>query len=561
MDFEEQNRSQPAGELFDLGAPQEPPKKKNTGLIIGVIAVVAAIAIAIGAMFALGVFKGKEPEPPESFHEAMVLQEKQNFYKVTDAAAAYVGFLSNTQNTSENGAKMDLHLLLSDDLLSVVEMYMAAMGADLDVSWLKDISLTYKTNAADSGLQILLDLGLADTRIASLDMIMGNDGLYIGVPGLNPYYLKQETQTDGAAMFDFAGTLQKNAQLQQTFFQALPAEAQLQQCFRSYADLLLATLENPVEGTQEVTVAGISRNYTTVTYKITEAQWCELCTAMLKKAETDETLKKLVTAISDYTNETIKTTYPDATEEDLYQNMLDSIQEALAQLEEDKANSDPGNYMELTGYLNEQWQLLGHQVNIFYADKTETESLRWVTATDGNTKKTEVTITGEDAFTLTVTGEELTENGIYNGTFTFTGDGEKKVILKLQDVKKAENTVTGSILLTANQPLLEELLADIALPLSMFGQELGLQLDFDLNETNPALELHLVADGKSVIGITGAISAHETGSITIPGKDQIKDELEWANALDLDALMENLEKAGVPKDLLTSLMVFITPVA
>lgn len=534
---------------------EQPKKKKSKGLLIGIVAAVAVIALVVGLLFALGVFEKEEALPADP-HEAMYLQEQQALYGAADTIANYVGALSASGATDTSGTQMDMRLLLSDDFLSLVEMYYATMGVDMDISWLKEIGLSYDLNLNDSAMQLLLELDLSKTEIAGIDMILSEDSYYIGMPGLNPYYMKHgltDSQTDGTAAFDFAGTMQKSTAIRQAFIEALPNEEAVQESLRRYIDLLLPLLKDPTLGTETMTINGTEQSVSTVTYKVTATQLIDALIAVLNQAKTDESLKQLVTAYSNYENESAKITNPDATPEDLYSQMLDTLQEGIDELEESKAECDPNDYLLLTGYLDSEQHLLGHQVTVSEAEKAEYVALRWIRTINGNTKSTDVTLHDGEEFTMSITGEETSADGVYNGTFTFTGDGKKTLTLKLQDIKATKESVTGSVLLTPNAALLEELTEDSSLPLTLLGNELGLKLTFDLNATAPSAQLHLVANEASLISFNLTVTSHDAAPIVIPDKDKLRDQEQWEEAIDIDALFENLKKAGFPAEILDAL--------
>ena len=535
-------------EVFELSEPLEQPKKQKTVPILTIIAVVAAIALVVGLLLSLGVFQ-KSP------HEAMVAAEKEALYQAVDTLAVSVGqYHTFTEKAPSTSAEMDMHLLLSDNLLDFLGLTMTQMGADIEFDWLKDIALHFDIDNNGSQLRYLGNLGLGDKEIAQLDMILDLEkaAMYLGTPGLNPYYLTSDFE--GADVL----TMQKSQELTQAFMEALPEEAALRSSLRSYVDLLLTLLKDPQEGKETVMVDGLEQSYTTVTYQITEQQLRDFVKAAIEQSKNDETLKQLLTAFGNYTASLTKAMDADPEQTDLYAEFLKALEEVLADLDAQPAQE--GNSLELVGYLDSKQKLRGHKLILHSAASVSYPLLNWLTADEGDAERVQILVYDGDETILTVTGTQTEKRGLLNGTYRFKFSDGKALTLEVKDLQfNKENYLCGSILLTPNSALLREIFGDSYMAIGMvLGNDLGLRLDMKESGDSGSFGFHLTSDGETVIGMTLDASYRKSKEIQLPAEDILltgEDAADrFAEAFDLETLMKKLEEAGVPLDLLQGLV-------
>lgn len=549
-------------EEFQLHQLQEQPKQKKGGLIIGIVAVAAVIALVVGLLFAFGLFEKKPAEStPDTLHQAVLTQAKEILYGTTDGLAAGIQAVSDAQTATQTGqspygAQLDMHLLLSEAILSRLEMSLAQSGLDMDLGWLQDITLHYDMNSTQTRTRYLLDIGLGENVIATMELIgdLEANAMYIGLPTFGDHYMMQSFMAEeGLEGADISAMAQEIMAHVQKFYSSLPSADALRSCLRGYADQLLSALKDSLYGEETVAIAEVSQTYSTVTYKITEAQWCDLMIAVLEKAKTDETLKQLIVAFSDYVNGIGENTDPSFNKIDLYQEMLSGIEEDIAQLKTDKEASKDDNYLELIAYLDQQNVLHGFKVVIYSVDE-EPSTIFFGDVNDGDKALLLFQLIDGEETLLTVNGERAEKDGEVTTTFDFDLGDKKSLALELKKQKDG----ALSIQLTPNINVLKEILGNSYSALRlMLGSEPGLRLD--LGGDNGGL--HLTSEGESVIGLT-----MENIQMLLPGEEiQLPEESkvfsgenasqEWSETLDPSKLLENLEKAGFPKELLESMVV------
>ena len=145
---------------------------------------------------------------------------------------------------------------------------------------------------------------------------------------------------------------------------------------------------------------------------------------------------------------------------------------------------------------------------------------------------------------MNITGAGTIKDGKLNGTADLSVDGKKALTYECKDITAEGGTVT----ITPSDELLKELELD-ALPF----KKPALQLKLDKG----SIEINLLAEGKLLVGVELKISESNGPNLSIPSNAvDVTDESklqQWLGKLDLNKLVKNLEKAGVPSELLNNL--------
>lgn len=558
MDFEKDS-SQLQDDLFDLDLPQQPQKKqKKNGLLIGIFAAVAAIALVVGLLFALGVFE-KNSASTDELHNAMLSQQRELLHSAAEQLSSNVRSLPLQSAAKSSGAQAELHLLLSEKLLERFETSLAQSGQEMDLDWLKDISISYDMSTTQTQTQYLLSLGLGDQVISSMDAIIDLDtaAMYIGIPELSTYYLV--TQLVDPAMADqgfLSGVAQNQQALQDELSKALASVEGLEESTKVYMDLLLATLKDPRVEEKTVTLDGVSQTFSTVTYRLTPEDLQQLYRSILETAKTDEALKQVIVAFGSYANTYAKNSDEDYEEQDFYQSFLDSVEDALTELSQPYPESS--DYLEFVGYLDSELKLKGYQLVVNAAEEAPAPytALDWITVADGDRQLVKLSLSnGEEPF-VTVTGEHTNKDGAVSGSYKLAFPEKNSLTLDFTDICQKDGNLTGSIQLTPSVTMMQNLLGDsYASVRLLMGGKMGLRLDFE----EGSFGMHLTADGESVIGLTCTASLTDGEPIVLPPEDQLMSSEDvdlWTETLDRDALIQKMKDAGVPQqilDLLTML--------
>lgn len=546
---------------IELNAPQEeqPKPKKRIGLILGIVAVVAAIALVLVLFLGQRAKKGEdEPVKVLDPHSAMLAAQQDALYSLIDAFTPGMDNLDSVYGETGTCSTIDLHVLLSESILDRLELIVSSYGMDLDLSFLQDIAISIDTNSQDLLTQYLVGLGLGDKEITYLDYIMDLDkgALYMGLPELSSNYVA----TEFLSASDLTTALQPNLQSAlEKLAEGMPNRDALQSSLHSYVDLLLEQLKEPTIAEEEVTIDGVTQTLTTVTYRLTEAQLAEFCKAALEKLQEDEAIMQFIEAYIDYLATIMESTGEPMTED--LDDYKEALQEAIAKLDTTIAEAMEGNYLDLTGYLDQKQNLRGYKLAINYEGEDAPQTLHWISLVDGDKELVEIVLNAEaEQQLLTVTGKQTKKDGLYNGTFKLSFPDKKALTVELMDMTM-DPFLKGSIQLTPNTNLLKEILGDSYTTMRVLGSNLGLRFNVEGGNTSGSFGIHLTADGSSLVGIDMDVALKNSDPITLPEESQLltgsyaMDEL--LASLDLTKLPKKLEDAGVPSDLVDLLELFV----
>ena len=436
--------------------------------------------------------------------------------------------------TTKNGSKVDLTLNVGDDLLDMLT------GGQMDLSFLSKINMSIDAGMKNDLGKGQLALGLNGQNILTLNVLMNmaDSVLYLGAPDLNDTYLKldmeelmQQQMGDGAMV----GAAMSPAMLS-TLTEALPDGDTLAKLLKRYVDLAIAELDNVKQSTTTLELDGLKQECTQLTLKIYEEDLMKVAKAVLTAAKDDAELKQ---ALVDFAEAIENLTGQDMNADGIEASFEEAIEDLLEELNE-KEDFDTESFIQLITYVDGSHNIIGHALSMVEADD-DVELLRYYTVTEGDKFAFTAVADGMD---LKISGSGTVKSGKTSGTYDVSVDGEKAITLKTEDVTAEGGTVT----ITLSDALLEELDLD-ALPFKKPALEIKLDGD--------TAEINLLAEGKLLVGIELKISESNGPNLSIPSNavdvtDTNKLQ-QWAGNLNLNKLIKNLEKAGVPSELLNNL--------
>ena len=541
------------GDTFDLNtsgeaAQKKSPKKKGK-LIAAIVALAVVVACTLGIVFNMDAIKGftsrtfKSPETYFVDVESAVIAEYTE--ELTDS---YGEFLDSYQEDTA-AAKGEIRLTLGDTLLTLLETTLQQQGLQMDVDWLREIKLAVNTNIQDNAMRYVLGVGLGDHDVLSADVILDvEDGkVYGAVPELSKDYLSVDlSSVDPDAGAVFQNAIKRSRGMMEKLIRALPSEEALGNLIETYTDLFLAGIKTVERQNSTITVNGVTQKVVELKATITEANLLDIAKNILNEARNDQNLKKVIAAYGDYINEMGKL-YDEYYEPvDLYQEFVDSIDDALAELEEEKAEAASSNYLELKTYVDMKNRLRGHSLTVYGEDQEQTGPFEWLTAVKDDTTYTEAKI-GQ----VQITGEKTKKNDVSNGSFTLCVKGKEMVTLELENV--GENG--GTLRLCPSSELMTEALSGSSIPAALLADNVALELTYSAKDSDKtACELSVMMGAKPLFSLALSSEATAGGKISIPSNaldaTNSQDLVQWLADMNFDNVLTALEKANVPTELL-----------
>jgi len=321
-----------------------------------------------------------------------------------------------------------------------------------------------------------------------------------------------------------------------TLTEALPDGDTLAKLLKRYVDLAIAELDNVKQSTTTLELDGLKQECTQLTLKIYEEDAIKVAKAVLTAAKDDAELKQ---ALVDFAEAIENLTGQDMNADGIEASFEEAIEDLLEELNE-KEDFDTESFIQLITYVDGSHNIIGHALSMVEADD-DVELLRYYTVTEGDKFAFTAVADGMD---LKISGSGTVKSGKTSGTYDVSVDGEKAITLKAEDV----TTEGGTVTITLSDALLEELELD-ALPFKKPALEIKLDGD--------TAEINLLAEGKLLVGIEMKITESNGPNLSIPsGAVDATDSnalQQWAGNLNLNKLIKNLEKAGVPSELLNAL--------
>lgn len=346
-------------------APEKPKKKgKAKGWILGILAVLvlAAAALAVFRWNAVSAAAAnlfaKTFSDPEEYYQRV---EKNNVQKYLDAADADSGLLALYQeNVMTRAAEKDVFMeeklqfsfgqdALSDSLLDLIE---SEIG--MDISWFENLGLYLSAGVEGEKLGGSLTAFLNDTDIIDADYVLDNAGqlLYLAVPKLSGQTMKIDLQET----MEQAGSASGMSRAAVEELTELLADGELiSTLIDRYSEIVINDLTKVDKGTQKITAGDLSETFTVLEVKIDGKVMLKIAKDVLKKAQNDAEIEKLLLAVFKSSG------MDDATAAQYFDQFL----EELAQAQEKAENTDPDDIDEnilMTVYVDGQGRVRGRDI-------------------------------------------------------------------------------------------------------------------------------------------------------------------------------------------------------
>lgn len=442
------------------------------------------------------------------------------------------------------GYEMDMVLTLGQEVLDGVSQSFQQSGINSDASWLREIGLHMEMNYDGDLVQTIVDAQLGGNSVIGADVIVDMVGgmSYVGVPAIQDQYIG--AKMDMSQMPDANAMLEDYAAL----VKDLPTDEELNALLSRYLDLVLETLTDPTTGETELSTGDISKKVATTTYSFTCHNVLDIAQAVLTTAKTDAELEKVLDAFSKVVNEQGAKQAAEGgytwTDVDLHAQMLEGIEPALKDIQDEKQNAEDMELARLVIYADGDDQVGGMlQVNNGYALM---DYLQLYTLKQEDQSALFVNVMG--TLYLTGTGEQLGSK--FSGEYVISYMGGAFVHVEVQDfdteaLKKGE--LEGTVCLRPGAALLNNLGSSLPIP-----ADLVIELELDTSSERAHIECNLYAAEVLMIGISMSSRTVSSDDIFVPesyadASDSVQMEA-WLEGVSLEAMLENLRSAGVPSD-------------
>lgn len=445
---------------------------------------------------------------------------------------------------SGNNAKANITLKLNEAGQSMV-----GMMTQMDMSWLKSISMDMDVSIADSKEAVKAAFLLNDTNLCTMNVVMNwLEALeYVQIPELSPSWMKAslDMTADGEAVS--AETMDAMMGLASDPAVLLPEGATVSDLLDRYGNIVIDHMQEGASVEESVSIEGISEECTLLEGQIHEEDAKEMAKELLTTAQADEQLQELLTKWSE--------AMPEAG--DLNAQFQSFAEETLADLESTDGTEESGSeYIASRIWVNSEDKIVGREIAV--CEGVDTDAVfTWKASADGDASALMVDMQSEGSG-FTLTGSSQNTDGMENGNYSIAIDGVTimEIAMENYDTKAAEEGYpSGTFTITFPQGQTEEEYN----PLSMFS--LVLSLVSDKEDESGSVNLEVLSSGASlgVLTIQGAESAEAVEAVaaedmgTIYDAASEEDMKAYEEEMSFDTILANAESAGVPAELITVL--------
>ena len=532
----------PVFEPFSYPTEPQPAAPKKTGLLIGLVC--AAVALIGVVVLALSVnWNALFLSPQERIAKAEVNALKES--------ALYQGVRAGLkgENDALDPAHADtqLTLTLGEDILPAVEDLLAQEGANLDIDWVQSLLVNATTNINEEVSSMDLGLGVNNTTLATLRLVtdFAEDKIYLGLPGLSEDYLAvdlDDADVD-AEQFEKAFALLSGEQTKK-LQEKMPDPDAVVDFLDKYLTLALEQLEDVEKNTEKVEIDGISQKMTVISVDISEEDAQKMAIAVLEELKEDKEAKELLEQLIDYYDEVAELSGEELELPDV-DEIFEQIPDAIDELEDLDADTD--DVLRYSVYLDNKDNLCGRCLEDLEDDAFVISTLK---ATKGKKFASEFKIESE--------GQALVVEGSGN-------DKESVYVVEFDEMELFTVEVSG---LDESALKKGQLIGEFRLTLSdevtnMLKQNLGSEVGALISIAEPSLhltyqkdsaEIGLYMGDKLIVSLASTAKKNKAGNVEIPENTLDPEEAEdFLSGLEIDKLIDNLEKAGVPDDYVDAL--------
>ncbi len=561
-----QQPAQPEAPAFTVSNPVEPPKSGKKpkspkrfplGAVIAAVAVVGvAASVAIFWDSITGMFVRNFAKPEDYLSHVEEKEAEKQIGTLTDAYGSILGALGNftgtdvsdkvedkVENADNVSTQTQIQVEVGDEILEMLEPMLENSGVNMDLAWLNDIRLTLAGNTDGDLTQADMGIGLGKTTIATLSVLMDLAGgdMYMGIPELSDTYLHLvlEDYMDGAQMPD----MDEVQDILDEVVALLPAEEKLNEVLNRCYTLILENVGEVEKTSDTIEVDGLEQKLTVLECTVTEEDILNIAVAILEDVEDDKELMESIYGIAEYAY---------GYDED---EVDEGIAYALEELDAMAEEADEDNCINLTTYIDNNDVIVGRVIEIDSADGESIE-ISYVTVW----QKDEFAFEADIADAIEITGSGSSKKDILEGEYEIEVEGQHIATLEISDYdeKAAEQGyINGTFTLTPSKDLME-MIIDQSGDMSQISSflniaKLSFQVEVASSEKTSQFSMRLQAGGATLFGLTLSSEQGKASDIKVPDSIEVDDQealQEWILDMDFDVLVENMEDAGVPDEIL-----------
>lgn len=492
--------------------------------------------------------------------------EKEAWAKsVAEFTSAYAESMKSSENLM-SGAQADISLKLEDSGRSLLGFLVPD-----DISWADSLVLSTTSSFVDGKEGILMKVLLNDTQICTIEYYLDPEtqDIFMKIPELSDKYIKvnlkeaaeiqakslEEAASDLSDDLDSAVTassdfmegysagLNASVSLFSDLSASMPEGSVLEELLNKYGTLIFDNVAEGESSQDTLTASDVSADCTVYEGQITLENGVKMANAILSEAKSDKELEGILSNWAQL--------LPDS--EDLYDQFIKAIDTGLDSLK-DVDTSDTDSYLSTRIWVDGNGDIAGRELGIHEGD-TDTPILTWKMPKADSDFGYLLSVTADDS-SFELSGSGKIENDKLNGTYTFSQDSSPVVNIEVKDYDVAsekEGNLNGTYTITFAEDMANEDAAAL--------QNFALIMDIASAKDTGSISLSVTSGGSTLGTLSITSGAGET--VDIPDLSSITESYSaydedamtaYAATMDFTEILSNLSDAGVPDEVLTSIL-------
>ena len=435
---------------------------------------------------------------------------------------------------------------LSNELIS-----MLASTADMDFSWLNDISVNLSQICNNDMISLALALKSKGADVISANGIadLESGDLYFAIPALTSAYLNLNLNdlmenTDSAAISAPALLLSGIDQLN------IDTEMVINIVNRYYG-MIIDAFEN-VEYNKKgnITIGDISQKCIVYTAQMSRRDVHDLTVKILEQAKTDKDIKAFVIDCANYS---ISQGIIDMTAEEAYAEVIKSIDEAIDAVQKAIKSEEKPDTPALiwTSYMTKKAEVLATSIE-FVEDTNDSYTVFWGKLQDKKNISSEIWLIEENVKTFEINGDLVNDNGLLSGVYEFSAEGEKTVSIELESINKEkldQGFINGTVIVYPESGIADELPDLGGLSLS----SISLKLDINHSSDSFKVKASILNNNAPYLSIILENKAGTGTAINVP-ENTTTDVFSWFLGFDTTSFLDNITSSGIPTEVVEAIV-------
>lgn len=453
---------------------------------------------------------------------------------VTDLYDQYLEMLTD----KEQAASGKVRLVVGDKVMDLAE---EMADTELDLEWVNDVSFNMETQMKENLYNVLVELQVGDKKIVGLDGMIDlkDQMIYAALPGLNEDYL--EIPMDEMDMDLSDEEIEMMSEMRELVEKAMPSGKQLDQLICKYVEIALDNIEEVEKSSETIEVEDISQKVTVLEFTIDDETVLEMAEDILTEAKEDKEIKKILENFQETAEQY------DWYEEDLdlYDEFQDFVDDTLDEIEDAFDEVENEELLTVCDYVDGSNQIVGRKIEL------DGETVEYVTVKKGTEFATEISVADQ----LEIVGTGAAKGYKITAEYEVEMENEKLLIVEIKDydLKAAEKGhLNGTIRVKPTKELWEMMDLETEITDDLSLTDLSLELTISDDEKEGAIGLYIVEGNEKLLGVEIEGKKNSKVNVAVPDDavdiDDEQEVTQWAEKLDLDAILDKLKDTDIPSD-------------